>query len=374
LRITTGNVVPGSGAVLGGQAGSRATVANAARIMGNSSMPVTAGMGASEAKEFEQFSRQVRALKDELDPAAASTAKFAMQQDLLNRGLERGVLSAAEHKTMSAALSKAEQEAANALERSGHVVTGQSMKIRELIVVMRELARGDMTRLPGSLSILAGQFGLLSAVSAGTLLAFGAVAAGTALLITAMAKGEAESNKFANAISLSGNAAAFTSQKFEDMSAKVADSSRSSIGSTKELLLGIVGNAHFTSDEMGKLVQDAQLLGRATGQSADDVLSNFEKMADGPTKYAENFFDQYSGVITPTLVDHVRQLEATGQSYEATKQLVDGITEGLARNQVEQTGYIIRAWRAVSSVRCQKPGTRLRVLVQPARQRNNSPM
>lgn len=221
--------------------------------------------------------------------------------------------------------------------------------IREIIVLGREMGRGDTTRLAGSFSILLQNIGLFNALGPVLLGTFAALAVVIGTVVAAMAVGSVEANRFQNMLSLTGNYAGLTAGSYEDMARRIADATNTSIGANKALISSLAGSNEFTSGQIEKLVTAAEQLGRATGQEAEEVLKGFEKMADGPTKYAETFIQQYTGVIDPALVEHVRQLEATGQSHEALAVLINGVTAGIADKTVENTGIIIRAWHGATN-------------------------
>lgn len=60
-----------------------------------------------------------------------------------------------------AAVQRMAQQTGRSLETMGGVHAGSSGSMRETLVLMREVSRGNWTRVPGSLSILLGQMGIL---------------------------------------------------------------------------------------------------------------------------------------------------------------------------------------------------------------------
>jgi Prophage tail length tape measure protein len=235
-----------------------------------------------------------------------------------------------------------------AVEELGTKTKLSSASIREILVLLREAGRGDFTRMAGSASLLGQQLGLVEKLGGPLIGLFGALAAGVAVLGLAFAKGSAEANHFANQLAITGNYAGLTADSYEDMAHRIAAATNSSIGSNKELVASAAQTNNFTAAQIEKLVTASQKLARATGEDADKILADFLRMADGPTKYAEAFQHAHIGVISPTRMNEIRELEAQGaKTTEIYDLIIDGVTR-VANKTVEQTGYIIRAWHAAT--------------------------
>lgn len=250
---------------------------------------------------------------------------------------------------------KKTEQAVEKVTEAVHVNVGA---FREGIVLVREFARGDFTRMAGSASILAQRMGALEKlaplISGGVIGVTAAVTVGAAALIgyaVAYAKGTEEAGRFGNALRLSGNYAGLTATNYEEMASKIGRVTRTSIASNEELISGLAATNKFTRGEIDDLVTSADRFSKATGQDASEVVANFAKMADGPTKFAETYQQQYAGVITPAQVEHIRMLEETGRREEALAELVKDVTNGIAKNAVDNTNTIAGAWNnAINAV------------------------
>lgn len=224
-----------------------------------------------------------------------------------------------------------------------------STAIREMIVLMREAGRGDFTRMAGSASILGQNLGIVETMGAAATAGLVTLAATVAIVGVAFLEGSKEANQFANMLALTGNYAGLTATSYEDMAHRIADSTKTSVGSNKELISALAQTNEFTKSEIESLVVAADQLGKATGKSAEDVVKDFERMAEGPTKYAVEFQRTHIGIITPLQIDAIRRLEERGQKEEALAALIKIVTTGIAQHTVEQTGIIVGAWNGATT-------------------------
>ena len=198
-----------------------------------------------------------------------------------------------------------------------------------------------------------GPKGLLSAVGGfsrllgGPLVVGGLAAAGAvAFLIYKFDSANEAATKINNALSLTANTAGFTAASITTMSAQLAHATDSSEALAKSLLTSLATSGKFTADEVNKLGAAAIGLASRTGQAADEVISQFVRMADGPTKYAETFSQQYA-LLDAATVQHVRELEAQGDKTKAVEVLTESLYQKLGTKAPENLGFLERAWHSV---------------------------
>lgn len=157
-------------------------------------------------------------------------------------------------------------------------------------------------------------------------IAAGGVAATLALLAKAVYDGNEESRKFANTLVLTGNAAGITEGKFNALALSVADSTNSSIGSTRSLLEGLIASGRFSGDTLRSAAMTAQNFSRATGQSTDEVLKGFVSLADGVTTGAEKLNKQYN-FLTRAQYEQIRAAEEQGDTNKALQLTFEALNE-----------------------------------------------
>lgn len=247
---------------------------------------------------------------------------------------------------------KALEEEGKVIEELGHKTKISSFQIREMLVLMREAGRGDFTRMAGSATLLGQSFGLIDKLgAAGTFSVLGLVAAVATFGIAAV-QGSREANQLGNELQLTGGKAGFTADSFIAMSEKIADSTRTSVGSNRELMRSLTETNDFTKDQIEALVTAAQRLSKATGESADDIEKDFAKMALDPVKYAEAFQHAHTDIISPVQMAHLRELQERGEKEEALGELIKIVTDGIAQNTADNISMMQRLWEGfIASVK-----------------------
>lgn len=293
-----------------------------------------------EAAASDQLVQRSNTLLSSVDKNYASQLKWNKAMDEAKALFAAGAISEAEFATAS----KAIEEGLAGVTEGAHV---SSVAIRETVTGIREIGRGDFSRLAGSASILGQSLGLITAATLPFLIGLAAVAGAVALVTTAMVKGEEENSKFANTLTLTGNYAGLTANEYEAMAERIAKANDTTIGSSKAQIQELTANNNLTAAEIEKLIDAADNYARATGQSADDVLKQWTKMSEGPTKFAEDFARTNTNVISPTQIAIIRDLEARGEKEQAIAQLIDDLQNGVAKNTQDNAGIIISTWRGV---------------------------
>jgi hypothetical protein len=116
------------------------------------------------ASSVRAASRAIQARKLLRERETVRTAAAAAEQATANTVIGAGSIPAGwiEQAAAKKAARELEMKAAAALKDAATGAHGSSAAMRELMVVTRELARGDLTRLPGSMSRLLGMIGLSS--------------------------------------------------------------------------------------------------------------------------------------------------------------------------------------------------------------------
>lgn len=178
-------------------------------------------------------------------------------------------------------------------------------------------------------------------------LAVGGAAAAAAALAYAYSEGASESAKFATSIALTGNAAGITEGQFNAMAVKIADATRTTIGSTRDTLQSLFSSGKFTSATLEGAAIAAQNLGKVTGRSSEEIIKSFVGAADGVYKFAQTSNNQYH-YLTATQLDYIKTLEEQGDSQRALEIVLNNLNGRLdvAAGKVSVLG---QAWQGVKN-------------------------
>jgi phage-related minor tail protein len=228
------------------------------------------------------------------------------------------------------------QEAANDLDRVGHSATGVR---RELLVLTHELATGNFRRAAGSSLVLAERWDLLSKLASPLGIGIGLVVGAFAGLAIAAAKGAEQSSAFAHSLQLTGNYAGLTEGRFNEMARTVQQSANVSIGSARDITQALISTGRFGGESLGHVATAASIFAEVSGQKAEEVVKNFERMSDGPLKFALEM-DKQTHFMTGALFDQIKALEDSGQKEQAMITISDALVAAFKQQgyQVENTG------------------------------------
>lgn len=178
-------------------------------------------------------------------------------------------------------------------------------------------------------------------------LAVGGAATVAAGLAYALAEGANESAKFATSIALTGNAAGITEGQFNEMANRIADSTKTTIGSTRDTLQALVSSGKFTGDTLTAAATAAQGLAKVTGQSSEEIIKSFVSAAGGVAKFAQTSNDQYH-FLTATQIEYIRTLEEQGEAQKALEILFTAFNGRIA-SAATNLGTLERAWGGVKN-------------------------
>lgn len=230
----------------------------------------------------------------------------------------------------------------------GGAAISTSLFTRELLVMGREIGRGDMSRLAGSATIMAQAVGLLPIIFSATGLAITGTVGAIGAFIAIESAGEAESAKFQNSLTATGNYAGFTADKFEDMAGRIAKSQDVGIRSVKAGIQELVSSGKFTADTIELMVSNAETYSKLTGVSVDKILKGYEDMKGGVVKWGVKEEEVHHD-LTLIQLDRINQLEKLGQHAEAEHQIQLDIANNIKDRMVPQYGLLQRTFHDVGT-------------------------
>lgn len=220
-----------------------------------------------------------------------------------------------------------------------------------------QIASGQspLTALIQQGSQLSGTFGGIGGAIKGvaklitpTVALFGAAAAAVTAVTLGYKQGAAESDAYARALILSGNAAGTTTGQLNEL-AKAQAAFAGTQGKAAEVLTQLAASGQVAGAELKKAAAAAIALERAAGPAADATAKKFIELGKDPLKAlirlneAENF-------LTKSVYETVKALEKQGKSAEAATVAQNAYAEailGRAGQLATRLGYIESAWLAV---------------------------
>jgi phage-related minor tail protein len=193
---------------------------------------------------------------------------------------------------------------------------------------------------------LGNTFRALGSVITPVRLLVGGLGASFAAAGLAAYQGYKQTEEFNRSLQLTGNYAGITAGKFNSMAQSLSQSSRATIGDTRELLQALVSTGQVGPGAFAAVSQAATTLMAASGRSADEVVKDFASMSSGVAKWAAEHNRAYN-YLTAEQYKYIRSLEAAGRTEEAMRVNAEALTKALKDRQ-PQLGYLQKSWEGVA--------------------------
>jgi len=217
---------------------------------------------------------------------------------------------------------------------------------RELAVIGRELARGDLGAASRSFSIFAERSGLMTTLLSPAVLSIGALAAGVGGLALAYMQGHEEQERFNASLIMTGNYAGTTSEGLHNIAVQ-ATAAGGSLSVAKESVLDLGNSGKFTSEQITYITDAAVGMNQATGKAVRDTIKDFEELGKSPVEASAKLNEQYH-YLTQSVYDQIAALERQGDAQGAADLAERTYAEALAKRSGEineHIGSIAKAWR-----------------------------
>ncbi|ENZ7981869.1 phage tail length tape measure family protein [Klebsiella pneumoniae] len=154
-----------------------------------------------------------------------------------------------------------------------------------------------------------------------------------------------DQDKFNESIAKSGNFAGTTAGQLEDMAVSIGGM-KSNYGDVRDILSGLVSSGKFTGETLNSVAQAASMMAELSGQSADQVVSQFTKMTEGVASWAASTNQQYHYLDLETY-QRIQNLEDQGRKEEAIEvasQALKKATEERLKEMEQKLNWVARAW------------------------------
>jgi phage-related minor tail protein len=282
----------------------------------------------------------VNAAKENLgglgDSAKAATAQMRESFD--------GVSNSA--RAMGSAVREATSNVVQLRPAMAGAHSGMSGVTRELIVMGRELGRGNFSRLAGSATILAQRLYFMAPALVMTTGLVALLASPIIAVAAAFVQGSNEAAKFQNSMEATNGYAGVTISQLQNMSRALATTSNVSIGTATGAMMKLAASGKFSGETLQLVGQDAVRMGQLTGEGADKFIEEFSKMGRDVAKFAQEYQDNYHQ-LTVAQYEHIAKLQEEGRTEEAQHEMAKAVYDYLGKQAPEQLGYLARAWRGV---------------------------
>lgn len=188
-------------------------------------------------------------------------------------------------------------------------------------------------------------FSKLGALITPVRIAAGLGGAALAAFAYALYEGGKQSEAFNKSLQLTGNYAGITAVRFQSMARDVAESSRTTVGGSREILQALVSTGQVGPGAIGAVATAAARLSAVTGQSAEEVAKDFAGMSQGVAKWALEHNKAYH-FLNLEQYRYIQQLESQGRKEEAMRVASEALSKAL-KDRVPELGILQTAWKAL---------------------------
>lgn len=306
-----------------------------------------------------ETSSSVTKLLDRYDPLGAKLKSLQADFRALDAAAGSGKIASGDDARVDAVYSKLQQEinaakvAANgfggaANDAFGAAASGakvNSIAIRESLVMVREAANGNFTRMAGSASIFAQSLGLVSAAFNPVTLGILAVASAGIVMEVAYRQGVAEMESMNRALEVTSDFAGQTRGSMRNLASDISAASQMTIGQSKEVVTQLVASGRIGAEAFGAVAGLVSKYAYATGQSAEKATPQLIKLFEDPQRGAAEL-NQTMHFLTVEQMNHIRVLQEAGKETEAQLVLADALKDKLLW-ETENVGTLSAAWNSL---------------------------
>lgn len=218
---------------------------------------------------------------------------------------------------------------------------------RELLVLAHELSQGNYKRFAGSMMVLGERTNAMGLIFSSAGLMIGATAAALVGFVAAAVKGAIEAENFKNSMKITGDYAGITASQFDHLATKISGISGEKVGNAREALQALVSTGRFSGQALEALGTAAVRMEHLTGQSAEEIVKDFEKMSGGVAKWVKEH-NESMHFATLAQYQHIQALEDAGKKEEAYLEVAK-LLNNQSKLDVENLGFMQIAWRGLKS-------------------------
>lgn len=319
------------------------------------------------AQSAKKQAAELDKLRYAIDPLAGQLAKVEKQQQALNKAFEENRLGADEYNKLNGKLEQTRrgiQGLGKEMKQSGMSAAQLAFATRQLPAqftdIFTSLASGQspMTVLIQQGGQLKDTFGGIGPAAdamggyiKGLINPVSVLGAGFAALTAAFYFGSEESDKFNQAVKLTGGFSGATADELAEMAERIGDVTSTTSAAADALAL-IAGTGKFTEDQFEAIAKSALMLESSTGKAVSETVEEFKKLAEDPAKASLKLNEQYH-YLTQSVYEQIDALERQGKATDAAKLGMNTYADVIQERHkdiIENIGAIETAWKGVVSL------------------------
>jgi lambda family phage tail tape measure protein len=285
---------------------------------------------------------RVQMMERETTSGRFMNASKEMKQQLLERAKAYDSVANATTKAADAQFKMNAQQKLGLTYQTTDLITSLAAGQNPLIVLMQQGGQ-----LKDQMGGLGNMFKAIATILTPMRLAIGGVTAAFGTLAYAAYSGRQEFDKLKDTITLTGNYAGVTTDKFYELSSELSNRTNYSIGSTKDALNAVLASGKFTAQSIGSvtqaIIQYSQISGVDAKAAADKLMSGLDGSASGAKA-----LNKEMNFLTLAQYKQIEALEEAGKKQQAAKLAGDALNTQLMA-QRRELGLIDKAWESTTN-------------------------
>lgn len=319
------------------------------------------------AKAHDEQRAALQRLVAQLDPVGDGFRRLAEQQKQLDSAKSSGLLSPESYTKLSGTLGEMRTELEKTQAQLGK--TGMSAKqtafaMRMIPAQMTDIVVGLSTgqspfmvlmQQGGQLKDMFGGIGpAIKGVGSyvmGLINPFTLAAAAVGVLGVAYYKGTQEQDAFNKSLILTGNLVGKTSGQLADIAARAGVAADSTTGKAASALNLLVESGKVAGDSLERVTTAVLKTSEATGIATDQLVGDFNEIANDPVAAITKLNDQYH-FLTLSTYNQIKALQEEGNQQEAARVATDAYANTMqqrANDIHENLGLLERGWNSVTN-------------------------
>ena len=294
------------------------------------------------AEDYGKTLTKVQMIEREINSGRFMNATKEMKQQLLDRAKAYDAVASAAKNAATAEFKMNAQQKMGLTYQTTDLITSLAAGQNPFIVLLQQGGQ-----LKDQMGGLGNMFKAIGTILTPMRLAIGGVTAAFGILGYAVYSGRREFEKLQDTITLTGNYAGVTTQKFYDLATELSGRTNASIGDTKDALNAVLASGKFTAASISSVTQAivsySQIAGVDAKAAADKLMSGLDGSASGARALNKemNFltFEQYK---------QIEALEKAGKKQDAAKVAAIALNTQLAA-QRRELGYLDKAWETTTN-------------------------
>jgi lambda family phage tail tape measure protein len=285
---------------------------------------------------------KVQMMERETTSGRFMNASKEMKQALLDRAKAYDAVATATTKAVDAQFKMNAQQKMGLTYQTTDLVTSLAAGQNPFIVLLQQGGQ-----LKDQMGGLGNMFKAIGTILTPMRLAIGGVTAAFGTLAYAAYAGREEFDKLKDTITLTGNFAGVSTEKFYSLATELSGRTNASLGMTKDALNAVLASGKFTAASISSVTQAiisyAQIAGVDAKTAADKLMSGLDGTASGARA-----LNKEMNFLTLEQYKQIESLEKAGKLQEAAKVASIALNTQLAA-QRRELGYLDKAWETTTN-------------------------